>query len=780
MATIYNERKGKVDLQISDEKSSETRTNGVNITNKEIKKKGLKWYIWLIIGISALLIIGVIIYIAIPKCKKGEKCSCKDGKTCLEGNTDDTVGNIDESGGNTGTGSNTDTGGNTDIGGNTGSGGNEAHGDNEDNDIIDMEEIKKGFEQNFKINSNINTLSQIEMKLKQNYVSKSDNLSELSFVKAKLDIYIINETIPENTDYFSKKYYSSITINSFCTEISQNDCELIQYLDLNYKSSNNLRTNTEDSEIEEVILPICIMEHTDTNIILSITCPKTLENNLRNIIKNAFECIKPMSIKGFSEDKNLSDTVIETKDDKTYINSFTKFCDDEDYEIGKECESNLNTIIDKDGNFISSKKVYKYETDAILNNYEYNFEDISKNNAELDPNNYKINLDKILELIKNIMENNEIAETKIRNLPDIEVIQDKGSQVISPLNVTYFGINVSYSYMIDSGYQSDNAKLYSTFSSGNKSKEMYHNEIESTFNKIIDEFVALSKAGNSLGTDLYDQLNGLLNEIKNKINEGFNNLDIILIFKDLSAIFDSTFAISGLSEFPYTLVSSAKNLYLKIKELNDDLLYLVDDYKKQLNSDISTFITNSHSLLYNIFTNLKELSTALSSQKSIIASIASYYGLNNTNNSYVNVIEDSKDILYKYYIKEKELIEPIINSMINNFTLKSNKLILNGQYILDNITNRLENNSVVINRGNDDDIRNVIDNLYNSKIIENQIIPNIAQIMKNKLFKDNGYLETQENLEQTNISYSQISEDALKSAQKLVNNEYVEAHLMIS
>ena len=234
MATIYNERKGKVDLQISDEKSSETRTNGVNITNKEIKKKGLKWYIWLIIGISALLIIGVIIYIAIPKCKKGEKCSCKDGKTCLEGNTDDTVGNIDESGGNTGTGSNTDTGGNTDIGGNTGSGGNEAHGDNEDNDIIDMEEIKKGFEQNFKINSNINTLSQIEMKLKQNYVSKSDNLSELSFVKAKLDIYIINETIPENTDYFSKKYYSSITINSFCTEISQNDCELIQYLDLNY------------------------------------------------------------------------------------------------------------------------------------------------------------------------------------------------------------------------------------------------------------------------------------------------------------------------------------------------------------------------------------------------------------------------------------------------------------------------------------------------------------------------------------------------------------------
>ena len=526
------------------------------------------------------------------------------------------------------------------------------------------------------------------------------------------------------------------------------------------------------------MLPICLIEHTDTNIIISMTCPKTLENSLKNIIKNAFESIRPQTIKGFSEDKNLSDTNIETKDDKTYINSFNKFCSDEEEEIEKTCETNLNIITDKNGNFISSKRISKSESDSISNNYEYNFEDISKKNTNLDPGNYKLNLDDILESIKTLMENNVISEqteteTKNRNLNENE--ESKGSQEISPINVSYFDINVSYSYKIDSGYEGENSKLYASFNSGNESKEITHNEIESTFNQIINEFVALSKAGNSLGSTLYNQIIDLLIEIREKINQEFNNLDKNLTFKDLSAIFDSTFAVAGLSEFPYTIVSSSKNLYNKIKELNDDLLYSVDDYKKQLNSDISTFLSNSHTLLYNIFTYLKELSIALSSQKSKIASIASYYGVNDTNSSYVKIIEEAKEILNNYYINEKNLIEPKLNEILNNFELKSNQLILNGQYILDNITNRLENNSVVINRGDEDDIRSVIDNLYNSKILENKIIPSIVQIMKNKLLKNNGYFETQEDLEQSNKTYTKISEDAFETAKELENNEYIDS-----
>ena len=63
--------------------------------------------------------------------------------------------------------------------------------------------------------------------------------------------------------------------------------------------------------------------------------------------------------------------------------------------------------------------------------------------------------------------------------------------------------------------------------------------------------------------------------------------------------------------------------------------------------------------------------------------------------------------------------------------------------IFDNITNRLEDKSVTINRGDEDDIKSVIDNLYNTKILENQFITKIVENMKKNIIQNNGYFETQ-------------------------------------
>ena len=649
MTTLYKERRMDT-MNNPDEISSSDTVKRQPNTNPQIQKKGLKWYIWLLIVIVIIAAIGGTIYAIIPKksnCEKEGNCQPKKPtepiKSIGGNNNGDEESQENESGGNENSGT-----------GNDESGGEGIKNDDDEGEEMDEAEIKEAFESNFKINSNIGSLSQIEMILKKNSVSKTDNLEDLIFIKGKLDLYIINETTPKNNDYYSKEYCSVITIHSFCSEIGKTDCELSDYLDLTYKETNNLRAVTDESELSELLLPICIIKHTETNLIISLTCPKTLEKNLKNIILTAFECIKPVTIKGFSEDENISKTTIESKNDKTYVTSFKKYCEDEENSSDKICETNSETIIDKDGNFISSKKVLKTETNVVKNNYDYTFEDISAKNSEiLEPENFKSNLDDILESIGYLMENEEMVEQNRRNLIEEK---NKGSQEILPINVSYFGINVSYLYSINSGIEEDTSKLTSGFNYGNKSTIISHHEIQSTFKEIIDKITTLSKSANGLSNSLYNQINGLLGEIQNIINTEFKNLDKLLNFKDLSAIFDSTFAIAGLTEFPYTIVSAAKNLYDKIKGIDDDLLYSVDDYKKELNSDISKFLKDSHTLLFNIFNNLTELNTALSAKKSKIASIASYYGIENTTSSFMTVTKTAKDLLYNYYIKEKNLI----------------------------------------------------------------------------------------------------------------------------
>ena len=60
--------------------------------------------------------------------------------------------------------------------------------------------------------------------------------------------------------------------------------------------------------------------------------------------------------------------------------------------------------------------------------------------------------------------------------------------------------------------------------------------------------------------------------LKDTINSEFSGIDNNLPFKDLSSIYDSTYAISGLNEFPYILVSYSNSLFSNIKNLNDNLL----------------------------------------------------------------------------------------------------------------------------------------------------------------------------------------------------------------
>jgi len=649
--------------------------------------------------------------------------------------------------------------------------------DENDDDLPSEEELKETFKSLFKINSEVGTLNQILMESKHNFKVKSESSIDYTYIKAKIDIYIISEESPEQSiisNYYQKKITSSVSINSLCYALKGTDCEYIKYLDLSESNKNNLRNIEQEPNIEDLTIPMCLIEHTESNIILSINCPKNIEENLKSLIEEAFKGIKPETIKGEEKDKTLSDTTIETKEEKIEINSFSKLCEIGEEEEDKTCESYKKIITDKEGNFISCNQKLKTETNLITDEYEYNFKDLTSENSEsLNTANFKTNLNTLLNFLNNYMEKETYDNMRNLNEEDERNKGNKGLQQQEYFTkiINGFTINASIS---DNIIMEDKSKTESIIKINNNKQEISYNEVNSNLTKTIENFQDLTNAMNSLITILFNDTSKPLEEIINEVISEFTKIDNNLVFKDLSSIFDSTFLIEGLNEFPYTIVSAAKNLFSNIKILNDDLLYSVNDYKTKLKNDISTFLSKEHNLIFKLFNNLKELNSLLSSQKSKIASIASFYGLNNTNSSFVKTIERADEILNNYYIDEKNKIGGLLDKLFGKFLNDSLLSIENGHLILDNITNRLENESVLINRGNEDDIKTVIDNIYNAKIVEKEIIPKIIEIMKKNIILSNGYLITQKVIEENKNTYSPISESATNTANNLVKNEYVD------
>ena len=276
---------------------------------------------------------------------------------------------------------------------------------------------------NFKINSEVKSLSQIIMESKQYYYSKKDNMNYKSFFysKTKYDVYTLNDSlfVGENNMYY-KKYCTIIIMNFQCLGFKENktDCELFKYLDLTIKNQNNLKNNHENiEEIKEAILPICIIEHSDTNIILSIICPKTLSNNLKNNIILAFKNIKPNLSKIKIKNGDDANIKINNKKGKLFINIIDKSENNQNqkYEIIR------NIITDKNGNLEIINKTTKYEIfekDKI--EYEIfvgnSFENMSiKKKNSIEEIFFRQNLNIILDLINPLMEKQKYSELNLSN-----------------------------------------------------------------------------------------------------------------------------------------------------------------------------------------------------------------------------------------------------------------------------------------------------------------------------------------------------------------------------
>ena len=536
-------------------------------------------------------------------------------------------------------------------------------------------------------------------------------------------------------------------------------------------------------------MPICIVEHSDTNIIYSITCPETLSENLKNNIVSAFESIKPNLSKENFKINNISGlTINNTDNNKIDINLFDKRCNNE--KKNQKCEVIRNITTDKARHIIKSFKTPKYELNKDENKYEsslnYSFEYISNNNNQEDY--FKYNLNIILEFIKPLMKKESKILNISNNITKNVTNLNKSKRNLDNENINYFGISeenffsqslfgVNFELILKNDFGLEklrSTKTINSFVQGEKYELLTNNEYFTDINETLNEFLFLSKAGNKMANSLYMKLNESLINLKNIINLNISDLNNLLAYKDLSSAFDSSLAIGKLKDVPYSIISASQNLFSNIFKLNNSIEESIKNIKNKLKDNIESFIINSHKLLDNIVNNITELSNTISSHNGKIIEISTYY-LNYENPQFLNITQKAKFIMEKYYINEKNTIDSLLNILFNDFSNKFLESMKIYQSLLDNLLNKLNSKSLYIDKSTNKDINNVINNLSNTKILINRIITNIPLILKNKIgIEENEYFESQEELENNKNLYEKINNKSINISYSLDNDLFID------
>ena len=669
--------------------------------------------------------------------------------------------------------------------------------------------IKNIFSPAFKINSKEDTLTQLLLKSSQNYetIKNGEKSPYIIYTKGIFEIYTLNSSFPPEEDkiYYNKKYTSTITVNSICNKLSLNenesDCELETILDLNKRENKNLRRNEENEElIQKAILPICIIEHTDTNIIISLTCPDTISNSFKNDIIQAFQNIKPNSTRISVSGNNKLDITDIKGNNNIYIDIFNNKCSDSNINNVKsmKCNTAKNIITDRKGNLFSSiKKITKNivynENNIFSQNLTYDFQVLNQqNSSKFNPKIYKSNLNiffsKTSSLMKKeiyinnftsyFLELSKIQEenSDIRNIEE-QLIENRGIQEENIFTKTIFDIPIELNIKNDIGLGKErkNAKAFSIYNINNDYSDIISfSNFQSNLNVILNEFISLSKSGNKLANQLNKELNEPLMKLKYIINEKIEQINNYLANKDLSEIFDSTNILKEIETLPYDFIPIIQNLSNSIDELGNDIYEIINDTMIILNNDIYDFLSDSHNLLNKLFNNLTIVTNALSSDENKIVEISSYYS-NEKDTTYYAFINKIKNILDNYYKNEIENILPITNNIIEKFYEKTMTHIKRVNYKLDNISERLSKDDLKIIDSKSDERNKTLENIQHLKNKMNEIIISIKNKFEKIInVKENGFFETQGEIEEKIKLYEEIITQGLNISLFLDNNTQID------
>ena len=655
--------------------------------------------------------------------------------------------------------------------------------------------IKKEKRKSSEQDINNKNLRQYSFETIQNYETMQNG--EISpfkiYSKSIYELYSLNSnssTSKVDENYENDKYITTIALNSFCNKLiinsGENNCELKPILDLNKKQEYNLRRNNDnDYSIKDALLPICKVEHTGTNLITSVTCPNTVTNNLKQEIIEVFKIIEQSSIEKF-------DNVSYNNDNNVYVNISKDKCSDinKDNIQSKECYSTTKIITDKKGNFISISKIsynkiIQNEQNMQTDNITYELKNIAHSNSVYyDEKVYKSNLDILLSITSFLMEkeiynnnkelllNSNIAKNS--NLLGDNLIKKEELRKKNIFNKYILDVPFELNLVNDIGFgQNKNIQLYSLFNINNNDIEIGSKNFQINLDDILKQLISLLRSSNKLVYDLNSNLNETLLKFKDKAKEYFLKINNYLIKEDLTEIFDSIFAIKQIDSLPYDFILTVDNLLLSMNELDNNIPKILNSTLINLENSISNFLNGSHNYISDLLSQIINITNYLNSKENKIYEISLYY-LNYKKAYYSNFISGYKNILINYYKKEKDIILPFINDILDNFYENSMFFIQRFNNKLGIISERLNKKDLMIISSTHEDCIKVIISLQLIKNKVNDILFKIQNKALEYILKDNGYFENKKNLEEKINYYENIISKAQYISYILDNNELID------
>ena len=539
-------------------------------------------------------------------------------------------------------------------------------------------------------------------------------------------------------------------------------------------------------------------------------CPESLNRNIRQAMILDLYFFRPPAIKRPDKENNNVTIVQETKNGKKYIRETNGgICDVPD-SFESYCSTEMNTTTDLEGNILTYEEIaftdiHHDENNTYTKNKITSLKDETENLSNIDKEAYKEALEILIEKLtpffkfydefsvekfkelykvsKNISDEND-ANNSRRYLQEENIKEEERESSANEEEFFnyrhYTDLNIFVNSLNDPGYNSDTIRAALNFKINENSRELVGCKDNSNFKDIIKLLRDLSKSGNSLATELYNNIKDNLENLDDIIYDNITTLINLIVneeTKSLIYIFDAASNMDELYFFPKKLVDESFTLK---NSLNNLLTIIKNGGMKSklsiLNTEIYSFLSTSHTLMDNVFQNVRSLSNSLRSKKSLLTEISTYY-LNNTPNSFNTVVKKAKDILLNYYNDEDDLIITNVSYLIGNFTEKLNKSTETGRMILDKLLKNLENIyiNVSIQNGNEEDKNNLITNLRDSKEIINSIILNVEELIKKEMnLKENRHFISDYEIKANNNSYYPDIKDAMETSEILDKDENID------
>ena len=619
------------------------------------------------------------------------------------------------------------------------------------------------------------------------------------------DIYIMAVESPDekNKNFYTNKYTASINVVKECYSFDNENCEQQNYIDFSNEDNeekSNLRKLQEVTDLKGIPLPICLFNFTDNDAITSFKCPETLPDSKKYEMILDLYFFRPPAIERPVMDNPLRTVTIETTpiDNGKFTRERNYGVCDVNNPLNTRCTTDMNTTTDSYDNLVTYDEVAfsnftSDENNSYIKNKVTHLKDITDRTKYLNKETHKNQLDYMIKKLEPYIKYDEYFSTEdfqelhsiikgnsTNGKKSIRRNLDEKFTGIDPYvkeeNLFYEkidGVEITLNLKNDIGIDKIPMTASSILSLDKMQKELASKSEETHLNKLLEELIILSKAGNSLANELYEQIEQKLANITNDINVTIASLNNLIEYEDLVSIFDSTFSIENLTKLPVSFISQSEHLFILLNKILIDTNEIIS-YKDTLKTNIYNFIYESHNLVNGLLEKIKELGDKLGSRKGELTEIATYY-LNYTSTSYNTIVSKAEDILKNYYIKEKELISDKINSILKPFEENVKNSVEKEIGIIENIKNKLENKAMTIRLSNEEDTKNVILNLNKSI----NIISDIISTYKNKIessldLKSSGYFINDDEITSFQTRINETIKKANENAQKFDNDNLID------